>query len=49
MPITSSEAERSLLRRVKTYMRSVMTEERCLIAIQYRGRIAVDEVCYTFV
>ena len=55
LPITSSEAERSfsLLRRLKTYSRSVMTEERlsdlAVIAIHYSERIAVEEVCRTFV
>ena len=55
LPITSSEAERSfsLLRRLKTYSRSVMTEERlsdlAVIAAHYSERIAVEEVCRTFV
>ena len=51
LPITSAEAERSfsLLRRLKTYERSTMAEERLahlsVIAMHYKDRIPVDEVC----
>ena len=55
LPITSAEAERSfsLLRRLKTYARSTMAEERladlAVIAMHYKERAPVDEVCYAFV
>ena len=51
LPVTSAEAERSfsLLRRIKTYSRSTMTEERmsdlAVIAMNYNIRIPVDDVC----
>ncbi len=55
LPISSAEAERSfsLLRRVKTYLRSTMTEERlsdlAVIAMHYGERVSVDEVCKAFI
>ena len=55
LPVTSAEAERSfsLLRRIKTYLRSTMTEERmsdlAVIAMNYNIRIPVDDVCKAFV
>ena len=55
LPITSAEAERSfsLFRRMKTYARSTMTEERlsdlAVIAMNYSDRIPVDEICHAFV
>ena len=54
LPITSSEAECSfsLLRRIKTCMRSTMTEERMadlgVIAMQYNERISIDDLCHAF-
>ena len=55
LPITSAEVERSfsLFRRMKTYARSTMTEERlsdlAVIAMNYSDRIPVDEICHAFV
>ncbi|KAL5516510.1 hypothetical protein EMCRGX_G001862 [Ephydatia muelleri] len=55
LPISSAEAERSfsLMRRIKTYARSVMTEERfsdlALISMHYKERVSVDEICKAFV
>ena len=55
LPITSAEAKRSfsLLRRIKTYMRSTMTEEHLfdlgVIEIHYSEQIDVDDVCRAFV
>ncbi len=55
LPISSAEAERSfsLVRRLKTYLRSTMAEERLsdlsIIAMHYGERIPIDEVCHTFV
>ena len=55
LPITSAEAERSfsLLRRIKTYLRSTMGEERMsdlgVIAMHYGERISVDNVCRSFI
>ena len=49
--MTSAEAERSfsLLRRLKNYMTSTMSEERMgdlgVIAMYYGGRIPCDEIC----
>ena len=54
LPITSAEAERSfsLLRRIKTCVRSTMAEERMsdlgVIAMHYNERISVDDVCVAF-
>ena len=55
LPVTSAEAERSfsLLRRLKKYMRSTMSEE-CMgdlgvIAMHYGERIPCDEICKEFV
>ncbi len=56
LPITSAEADRSfsLLRRIKTCLRSTMAEERMsdlgVIAMHYSERISVDDVdvCLTF-
>ena len=51
LPITSAEAERSfsLLRRLKTYAKFTMTEERLahlsVIAMHYKERVPADEVC----
>ena len=48
--ISCAEAERSfsLMRRIKTYARSVMTEERfsdlALISMHYKERVPVDEI-----
>ena len=53
--ISSAEAERSfsLMRRIKIYARSVMTEERffdlALISMHYKERVPVDEICKAFV
>ena len=53
--IISSEAERSfsLLRRIKTCMRSTMAEERMadlgVIAMHYNERISVEDVCHAFI
>ena len=50
LPISSAEAERSffLMRRIKTYSRSVMTEERfsdlAMISMHYKERVPVDEI-----
>ena len=55
LPISSPEAERSfsLLRRIKTYLRSTMSEERLsdlsVIAMHYGERVSADEVCQAFV
>ena len=55
LPVNSAEAERSfsLLRRIKTYLRSTMTEERmsdlAVIAMNYNIRIPVADVCKAFV
>lgn len=55
LPISSAEAERSfsLLRRIKTYLRSTMSEERMsdlsIIAMHYGERMPVDEICQKFV
>lgn len=55
LPITSAEAERSfsLLRRIKTYLRSTMAEERLadlgVIAMHYSERISIDDVCLAFI
>ena len=41
------------MRRIKTYARSVMTEERfsdlALISMHYKERVPVDEICKAFV
>ena len=53
--ITSAEAERtfSLMRRIKTFARSTMCEERFadlgVIAMNYGERITVDDVARAFV
>ena len=53
--ISSAEAERSftLMRRIKTYARWVMTEERfsdlALISMHYKERVPADEICKAFV
>ena len=55
LPITSAEAERSfsLPMRLKTYARATMAEERladlAVIAMHYKERVPVDEVCHAFV
>jgi hypothetical protein len=55
LPITSVESERSisLMRRLKTYSRSSMGEERfsdlAVIAMNYDCKITTDEVCESFV
>ena len=55
LPISSAEAERSfsLMRRIKTYSRSVMTEERfsdlAMISMHYKKRVPVDEICKAYV
>ena len=55
LPITSAEAERtfSLMRRIKTFARSTMCEERFadlgVIAMNYGERITVDDVARAFV
>ena len=55
LPVTSAEAERSfsLIRRLKTYLRSTMTEGRvsdlAVIAMNYDVRIPVDDICKAFV
>ena len=52
LPIISAEAERffSLLRRMKTYIRSTLAEEHlsdlAVIAMHYSKRIPLDEVCH---
>ena len=54
LPITSTEAERtfSLLRRIKTYTRSTLTEEHfsdlALMAMHYQQRIPVQEILEAF-
>ena len=53
--ISSAEAERSfsLMRKIKTYARSVMTEEcfsdLALISMHYKERVPADEICKAFV
>ena len=53
--MTSAEAEGSfsLLRRLKNYMRSTISEERMgdlgVIAMDYGERIPCDEICKEFV
>ena len=53
--ISSAEAERSfsLMKRIKTCTRSIMTEQRlsylAVIAMHYGERIPVDEVCKAFI
>jgi len=55
LPITSAEAERSfsLMKRIKTYSRSPMSEERfsdlAVIAMHYSERFEVDQICQAFV
>ena len=55
LPISSAEAERSfsLMKRIKTYTRSTMSEDRfsdlAVIAMQYPERFEVDEICEAFV
>jgi hypothetical protein len=55
LPITSAEAERtfSLLRRIKTYTRSTLTEEHfsdvAVIAMHYGERIAVEDILQAFI
>ena len=55
LPVTSAEAECSfsLLRRLKNYMRSTMSEERMgdlgAFAMHYGERIPCDEICKEFV
>ena len=55
LPISSAEAERSLslMRRIKTCIRSTICEERfsdlAIIAIHYPERFEVDEICEAFV
>ena len=55
LPITSAEAERtfSLLRRIKTYTRSMLTEEHfsdlAVIAMHYKERIPTDEMLKAFI
>ena len=55
LPISSAEAERffSLMKRIKTCTRSIMTEQRlsdlAVIAIHYGERIPVDEACKAFI
>ena len=55
LPMTSAEAGRSfsLLRRLKTYARSTMAEERLadltVIAMYYKEWVPVDKVCHAFV
>ena len=43
----------SLMRRIKTYARSVMTEKRfsdlALISMHYKESVPVDEICKAFV
>ena len=54
LPITSAEAERSfsLMRRLKTYARSTMSEERlsdlAVIAMHYKEKISTDYICHLF-
>ena len=55
LPITSAEAERSfsLMRRLKTYSRSTLTEEHfsdySVIAMNYSERIEQDEIIHAFI
>ena len=55
LPITIAEAERpfSLVKRIKTYSRSTMSEERfsdlAVIAMYYSEIFDVDEICQAFV
>ena len=55
LPITSAEAERtfSLLRRIKTYTRSSLTEEHfsdmAVIAMHYQERIPVEDILKAFI
>ena len=55
LPVTSAEAERtfSLLRRIKTYTRSSLTEEHfsdlAVIAMHYGERVSVEDVLKDFV
>ena len=55
LPVTSAEAERtfSLLRRIKTYTRSTLTEEHfsdlAVIAMHYGQRVSVEDVLKDFV
>ena len=55
LPISSTEAERSfsLMKRIKTYTRSTMSEGRfsdlAVIAMHYPERFEVDEICEAFV
>ena len=55
LPVTSAKAECSfsLLRRLKNYMRSTMSEERMgdlgVIAMHYGERIPCNEICEEFV
>ncbi|KAL5514919.1 hypothetical protein EMCRGX_G000003 [Ephydatia muelleri] len=55
LPISSAEAERSfsLMKRIKTCTRSIMTEQRlsdlAIIAVHYSERIPVEEVCKAFI
>ena len=55
LPISSAEAERSfsLMKRIKTCTRSMMSEERfsdlAVIAMHYPERFSVNEICEAFV
>ena len=55
LPITSAEAERSfsLLRRIKTYMRSTLASEHlsdlAVMSMHYSDRIPVDELVHAFI
>ena len=55
LPISRAEAERSfsLMKRIKTCTRSIMTEQRlsdlAIIAVHYSERIPVEEVCKAFI
>ena len=55
LPISSAEAERSfsLMKRIKTCTRSIMTEQRlsdlAIIAMHYCERIPVEELCKAFI
>ena len=55
LPVTSAEAEHSfsLFRRIKTYMRSTMSETRMsdfgVIVVNYEVKIPVDDLCLVFV
>ena len=48
--ISSAEAERSfsLMRRIKTYRKSVMTEDLALISMQLKERVPADEICKSY-